>query len=199
MRAPRQDGVPSGKITLMKKYLKYIFISLAILIGSVFACQLFGGYKQADSAYPGGIKKVPCLHANNISYSSGTPAYLLATAASSTCVIDISHAKNLSLGIFLNSSTTATNLNFFLASSVNDGISANTGTTTDWYRFKINSDSGSVRTWNTGSVANVVPFSSSTRFHLIPVTDLRGNFLRVDYGVTGAAANVAIEAYEDID
>lgn len=121
-----------------------------------------------------------------------TPNYLTAAAASSTCVIDIAVTKNADLHIFMTASTSPAKFNLAVYETYDE-----LGATTDWYGLHtVSSGVYSISPTIYSVLGNTV--SSSTPF-IIPLNNLRGNRLKLEYAMAVANGAVYLEFIRDND
>jgi hypothetical protein len=171
----------------MKNYPKYLAVAFTVIVLSMAIG--FSVYQEkVAGARTAGITVQKCQVATT------SPTYKIAGAASSTCEFDIPNAKGMDLGIMFYSSTTPPTLQFTVEVT-NDELGANT----NWYNYTYSSTTGDVKTWSGVPIVNKLAYSSSTDWHLIPFENLRGNRMKIQYSLTGAAGSVYMEAARDND
>ena len=152
----------------MKKY--YLLFFVAVLIIGGFLYQNSNAAERSTS-----VTRHQCQTATT------SPTYFTAGAASSTCVIDITTVKNADLHVFMIASTSVAQLNLSVYESY-DELDA----ITNW--FGVHSSSAGV--YSPSPTINSVlgnTVSSSTPF-IIPLNNLRGNRLKLEYTMASTTA-----------
>ncbi len=164
----------------MKKYLKYLLLSLLLLfVGLVLSGAIFGFGKAAERSTD--VTRYQCQTVTS------SPIYLTPGAASSTCIIDITTVKNANLHVRFTASTSVARLN--LSTYVSFG---ETAATLDWYGIHTYSDTNNTRTWGVTPIVNSINGNgnSSTTLFVIPLTGLRANQLKIEYSVASTTAEI---------
>lgn len=167
----------------MDKKTRLLIISLIILsvtvIGLRFGFDVVRQNALAEEENIGAIRSWGLE--SSVCNATTSPVYKTAGAASSTCeVANMEQIANVDLRFMGYSSTTPTTLSYAYFVS-----NADTVATTDWYLVGYGQKTFSTSTTITR------PFNS------IPVSDLATKKLKVEYTVSGAAADTALEVIKD--
>ncbi len=154
----------------------FIILAAALIVAFVIGINLpkQNAKDIGQAIRPWGLESSVCN-------ATTSPVYKTAGAASSTCeVANMDQIANVDLRFMGYSSTTPTTLSYAYFVS-----NADTGATTDWYLVAYGQKAFST------STTIVYPFNS------IPLSSLATKKLKVEYTVTGAAADTALEVIKD--
>jgi len=113
--------------------------------------------------------------------------YKAADSASSTIEVDISSVDDIFLTLYLHSTSTPPTFQAYYYYSYDDIAS-----TTGWYVEATGAVSGNVTTF-TPSAMTQLTYASSTEYHHFSAPTNRAEKMKIEYTVTGAAADVLLD------
>lgn len=168
----------------MKKF-PIAIIAVVILGASVFAYNLSqaGSVKISEPQEEeilGGQRDVIRMRCGGATGTT-TPTYMSTSAASSTCQAFIADATAVDLRFMVNSSTTPSTLTYEYYVTEDDLAERN------WFYVDGSTEREALAT----SSQELIPYKS---YHK---TDLSATHLRLDYAISGAAADVYVEIVKD--
>ena len=171
------------------KNIKYFPLMGLLIIIIVFLGLGYAGPTADDEVNVSGLQRPYGPKRARCQTASTSPTYTtIADTASSTCILDVSTVDSGNLNVITTASTTRSEFQFSIYSTF-DSI--------DWYPFKgFTETNNNLITYGSSSqkisIKPADPDASST-FHTIPIKDIRGKFMRINYGAVASSGAFYIE------
>ena len=164
----------------MKKIIAALILILIVSMGCAINLKHEYVSPQADNFDGGGIGNVV---RTNCQTSTSSPQYVVAGAASSTCIVDIRNVNAVALNYFAHSTTTNPTLSYGLFIS-NDDNSDNR----NWYPV----ESGYATSLFSTSTEDTISFRPGN-YKTFYISNLVGKYLKVEDTMLNSAAEKYLE------
>jgi len=183
----------NNKLLTIVIILMIVIISLFVYVN--FGDKIVGARSSVSSVtYSGNWTNVnvattsnELLVATSTNPSLGDASYRLAGAASTTVIYDIASAQDITLSLFMNSTSTAPvfQANYYFT---NDTVASTTG----WYAETADATTAGVTT-HTPIVMQTLTGTAAQDYYLLDVPDLGAKKFKIEYTVIGAATDILLD------